>query len=70
MTVSNVPIQTQVMGALKGYASGATAAVVARELELSPEVVTAILNGLYASSRVECCLLDESVCLYRIVPPN
>jgi hypothetical protein len=70
VTVSNVPIQTQVVVALKGYASGATAAVVARELDLSPEVVTAILDGMYASSRVECCLLGESIYLYRLAPPN
>ena len=68
--MSNAPIKSQIIGALRGYAGGATASVVARELDLSPETVVKILDGLYVSSRVECCLLGEGVYLYRLAPLN
>jgi hypothetical protein len=70
VTVSNVPIQTQVLGVLRNYSEGATVSFVARMLDLSPEVVAPVLDGLYVSSKVECRPLGESIYLYRLALPN
>lgn len=64
MTVSNVSIQNQVLGALRNHANGVTAAAVAQATGLAADQVRMVLEGLYVSSQVECRRLGESV--YRI----
>ena len=66
MTVTTVPIQTQVLGVLRNYAAGATVLFVAQTLGLAPEIVASVLDGLYTSSKVECRRLGESIYLYRL----
>lgn len=68
LTVSTVPIQTQVMGVLKKHTAGMTAAAVAQALGLSPELVAPVLENLYVSSQLECRRLGEI--LYRVLPRN
>jgi hypothetical protein len=66
VTVTTVPIQTQVLGVLRNYAAGATVLFVAQTLGLAPEVVAPGLESLYTSSKVECRRLGESICIYRL----
>ena len=64
--MSTIPIQTQVLGALRNHAKGVTAATVAQTLGLSRDQVALVLESLYVSSQVECRRLGES--LYRLLP--